>query len=142
MTATTYPQAQHCTKMLALSMTARLLLIDWDDRMKNKGGILNSKIVQRLALPMFMAGIIAMIFSAVVITTNPAFAAGAAGYKISTVKLTYVTFGFMERQGECGSVSSQNLVPPNFKNLASNVFGPKNNDKWFKCEVTLTVLTK
>lgn len=103
---------------------------------------MNNKIVQRLALPMFIAGIVAMIFSAVVITTNPAFAAGAAGYKFSTVKLTYVSFGFMERSGECGNIASKNLTTPNFRSLASNVYGPKNNDKWFKCEVTLTVLTK
>jgi hypothetical protein len=101
---------------------------------------MKTNVIQRLALPMFISGLVAMLLAAAVMFTNPAFAAGAVGYKFQSVTLEYVSTGFIMNGSSCGSAgSSSSISNPSFSVKA---FGLKDNDKWGKCKVTLTVLTK
>jgi hypothetical protein len=100
---------------------------------------MNNATINRFALPMFIAGILAMVFSAFVFLGNPAFAAGAAGYKFQQVTLTYTSADFIFNNNSCGSVGSATISKPS---VATVPFGIKNSDVWGKCKVVLTVLTK
>lgn len=97
------------------------------------------KMTERLALPMFVCGIIAMIASAGVSLGVSANATSPIEYE--KVTMTYLTSGFSVNDSSCGS--AQDLYSGNGKDASFRAKSLRTNssDKMFLCTATFYVVT-
>ena len=99
-----------------------------------------SSMIERLALPMFITGVLAMLASATITVSATANASSPVSYQKMT--LNYVSSGYSASDSYCGS--SQETYSSNSWNSAS--FRAKNlssssSEKQFLCSVTVYVVS-
>ncbi len=94
---------------------------------------------ERLALPMFVSGIIAMVVSAGISLGTAANAASPIEYK--KVTMTYLSSGYSANDSGCGS--AQDLYSANRSNASFRArnLGNSNSDKTFECTATFYMVT-
>lgn len=95
--------------------------------------------IERLALPMFVCGIIAMVSSAGISLGAAANASSPIEYK--KVTLTYLSSGYSTSDSACGS--SQDLYSASRSNSSFRARNLSNasNDKTFECTATFYMVT-
>ncbi len=100
----------------------------------------NQSKLEKLAVPMFIAGLLSMLFSAGMTVTNSAKASSPVEYK--KVTLTYLTNGSYASDSFCGSssnsYSSGSWNDPSFRSRSLSGYG---SDKQILCTATLYVVT-
>lgn len=96
--------------------------------------------LERLALPMFIVGVLAMVASATVSLSATANATSPVEYK--KVTLTYLSSGYSANDSGCGSAqdiySSSSWNEPSFRARYSN---GSNSEKTFLCTATFYMVT-
>ncbi len=94
---------------------------------------------ERLALPMFVSGIIAMVASAGISLGTAANATSPIEYK--KVTMTYLSSGYSANDSGCGS--AQDLYSANRSNASFRArnLGNSSNDKTFECTATFYMVT-
>ncbi len=96
-------------------------------------------VIERLALPMFVCGIIAMVSSAGLSLGAAANASSTIEYK--KVTLTYLSTGYSTSDSGCGS--SQDLYSASRSSASFRAKGLRNSsfDKTFECTATFYIVT-
>lgn len=96
--------------------------------------------IEKLAVPMFLAGLIGMLASASLSLGSAALARNPVEYK--KVTLTYLSTGYSASDSSCGSYSdlysASSFNDPTFRARSTS---SSNSDKPFTCTVTLYVVT-
>ena len=96
--------------------------------------------IEKLALPMFITGVLAMVASATVSVSATAVAANPVEYR--KVTLNYLSSGYSASDGNCGSYqdiySSSSWNNPSFR---ARSISSSSQDKQFVCSVTLYVVS-
>jgi hypothetical protein len=96
--------------------------------------------LEKLALPMFITGVFAMLASATITVNSSAVAKNPVEYR--KVTLNYLSSGYSSSDSSCGSYqdlySSSTFNYPTFRSKSSS---SSNSEKQFLCTVTLYVVT-
>lgn len=100
----------------------------------------NRNMIERLALPMFIVGVLAMVASATVSLSATANATSPVEYK--KVTLTYLSSGYSANDSGCGAAqaiySSNSWNEPSFRARYSS---GSNNEKTFLCTATFFMVS-
>ena len=100
----------------------------------------NRNMLERLAMPMFIVGVLAMVASATVSISATAQASSPVEYK--RVTLTYLSSGYSPSDSTCGGVSdmysSASTSYPSFRAKYSN---GSSSDKTFLCTATFYMVS-
>jgi hypothetical protein len=95
--------------------------------------------IERLALPMFICGVIAMVSSATI--SLGASANASSPLELKRVTLTYLSSGYSANDSGCGSaqdIYTSNRTDASFR---ARSMGNSNNDKTFECTATFYMVT-
>jgi hypothetical protein len=97
------------------------------------------KMTERLALPMFVCGIIAMVSSAGVSLGASATATSPVEYE--KVTMTYLSSGYSASDSTCGSTSNVYYGSSKYSSFRSKNLRTSGNDQAFLCTATFYVVT-
>jgi hypothetical protein len=95
--------------------------------------------IERLALPMFVCGIIAMISSAGISLGAAANASSPIEYK--KVTLTYLSTGYSTSDSGCGSSQDLYSASRSSSSFRARNLGNSSSDKTFECTATFYMVT-
>ena len=95
--------------------------------------------IERLALPMFIAGVLAMIGSATL--SLGASANASSPVEMKKVTLTYLSSGYSANDGECGSAQDLYSTNRNLPSFRARNMSSSNSDKTIECTATFYVVT-
>jgi hypothetical protein len=101
--------------------------------------MLKKSMIERLALPMFICGVIAMVSSATI--SLGASANASSPLELKRVTLTYLSSGYSANDSGCGSaqdIYTSNRTDASFR---ARSIGDSNNDKTFECTATFYMVT-
>jgi hypothetical protein len=94
----------------------------------------NKSMIERLALPMFVCGIIAMVASAGISLGAAANASSPIEYK--KVTLTYLSSGYSTSDNYCGSTQDLYSANRSSSSFRARNLSNSSNDKTFECTAT------
>jgi hypothetical protein len=94
---------------------------------------------ERLALPMFVSGIIAMVASAGISLGTAASANSPIEYK--KVSLTYLSTGYSANDSGCGSAQDMYSASRSSASFRARNLGNSSSDKTFECTATFYMVT-
>lgn len=99
----------------------------------------NKSMIERLALPMFVCGIIAMVSSAGISLGAAANASSPIEYK--KVTLTYLSTGYSANDSACGSTQELYSSNRSSSSFRARSLSNSSNDKTFECTATFYMVT-
>ena len=100
----------------------------------------NRNMLERLALPMFIVGVLAMVASATVSLSATATANSPVEYK--RVTLTYLTSGYSNSDSSCGGVTSMySSAGTNYPSFRAKYSNSSSGDKTFLCTATFYMVS-
>lgn len=99
----------------------------------------NKSMIERLALPMFVCGIIAMVSSAGISLGAAANASSPIEYK--KVTLTYLSSGYSTSDNYCGSTQDLYSANRSSSSFRARNLSNSSNDKTFECTATFYMVT-
>jgi hypothetical protein len=95
--------------------------------------------IERLALPMFIFGIIAMVSSATISLGTSANA--TSPLELKRVTLTYLSTGYSANDSGCGSAQDIYTTNRTDASFRARSLGNSNSDKTFECTATFYMVT-